>query len=122
MVYIDRKLALSALNSALYFPYTSVAPLFDALSDLEKGDGMKLSNIIGNHTVTCQDCHSLAVPHTGASPDADISIQCADSGAIPDDLVYLRNVYNALSAQTNIADSVFLPTVRCVYVIPNLSV
>lgn len=118
LVYIDRKLALGALWAALYTPYTSVAPVFEALSDLEKGDGLKLYNITGDLTVTCQDCHPLTVTDAGDPQDAGISIQCADSGPIPDDLQFLRSVYDAHSARTHLADVVFPLSLRCVYAVP----
>ena len=120
MVYIDRKFALSTLWAALYFPYTSMAPLFEAFSYLEKGDGHKLYNITGNFTITCQDCQPLTVENAGASPDAGIAIECADYGAISDDLTFLRSLYNELSAQTYLADIVFSISIRCVYVLPTL--
>ena len=120
MVYIDRKLALTTLWAALYSPYTSVGPLFDALSDMEKGDGHKLYKIIGNLTVTCQDCHPLTVTQAGASPDAGFTIQCADTGATSDDLSFLRTMYGAFSARTYLADVVFSLAIRCVYVVHKL--
>ena len=120
MVYIDRKLALTTLWVALHTPYTLVAPLFDALSDMEKGDGHKFYKIIGNLTVTYQDCHPLTVTQAGASPDADISIQCADIGATSDDPSFLRGLYGAFSARTYLADIVFSLAIRCMYVVHNL--
>jgi hypothetical protein len=124
MAYIDRKVGLASLWSALYFPYRTVAPLFEAFADLEKGDGRKLYNFIatltGNLTITCQDCHPLTVPDAGASPDADISIQCADSGALSDDLPFLKSIYDTTAAQTYLADITFIFSVHCVYVVPNL--
>ena len=120
MVYIDRAFALTALWGALYNPYTAMAPLFEALSDLEKGDGHKLYNFTGSLTVTCQDCQPLTVTNAGASIDAGIAIQCADSGAIPDDLTFLRSVYDALAARTSVADVVFPLSLRCVYAVPTL--
>jgi len=123
MVYIDRKVALATLSAALFTPYATIAPLFEAFSDLEKGDGLKLYNFIasitGNLTVTCEDCYPSTVAHAGASPDADISIQCTDSGATSDDLASLRSIYDATSSQTYLADISFAVSVRCVYVIPN---
>ena len=117
MVYIDRKLALVTLSMALYFPYTSVGPLFEALSDLEKGDGVKFYNLATNFTetltVTCQDCNPLTVADAGASPDAGIAIQCADSGPISDDLAFLRGTYTTLSAQTKMVETAFALSVRC---------
>ena len=118
MVLIDRQVALSALWTTLYFPYTQAAQLFEALADLEKGDGRKIYNFIGNLTVTCQECHPLTVADAGASPDADISVQCADSGPISDDLAFLKGTYQALSAQTYMVDLIFSFAVRCVYVVP----
>ena len=120
MVYINRKFALSTLWAALYFPYALMAPLFEAFSDLEKGDGHKLLNITGNLTITSQDCQPLTVESAGASPDAGIAIEWADYGAISDDLTFLRSIYNDLSAQTYLADIVFSFSIRCVYVIPTL--
>jgi len=120
MVLVDRKVALGALWFSLYFPYETMAPLFEAYSDLEKGNGLKLYAILasttGNLTVTCQDCHPL-VAHAGASPDADISIQCTDSGATPDDLASVRSIYDGISAQTHLADIIFGVAVRCVCVV-----
>jgi len=113
MVYINRKFALSILWGALYTPYTSMAPLFEAFSDLEKGDGHKLLNITGNLTIACQDCQPLTVENAGVIPDASIAIECADSGAISDDLTFLRGIYNELSAQTSLADIVFSISIRC---------
>ena len=113
MVYINRKFALTILWGALYTPYTSMAPLFEAFSDLEKGDGHKLLNITGNLTITCQDCQPLTVENAGVIPDASIAIECADSGAISDDLTLLRGIYNELSAQTSLADIVFSISIRC---------
>ena len=59
MVYIDRKFALAALAAAVYSPYTSMGQLFDAMSDLEKGEGPKLYHSLANSTtdstLTCQD-------------------------------------------------------------------
>ena len=93
--------------------------MFEALSDLERGDGLKLYNLTGNATVSCQDCQPLTITNAGASPDADISIQCADSGAIPDDLASLRSMYAALSGLTYVADIVFPLSLHCVYGRPN---
>jgi hypothetical protein len=121
MVYIDRKLALSTLWGAIYSPYTSIEPLFEALSDLEKGDGRKLYNIIGNLTVTCEDCRPSAVAQAGATPDAGISTQCADSVAPSDDLTSLRGIYDTLSAQTYLADVTFPIAIRCLYVVLGIS-
>ena len=125
MTYIDRKLALSSLWTALYFPYTSMAPLFEALSDLEKGDGLKfhhfVGNFTGNFTVTCQQCRTVTVDDAGASPDAAISIQCADSGPISDDLTFLRGIYDAVSAHTYLVDIPFYYAINCVYVVPTFS-
>lgn len=118
LVYIDRKFALSAFWGSLYSPYIAVAPVFEALSDLERGDGLKFSKLTRNATVTCQDCQPLTITNAGASPDADISIQCADSGPIPDDLASLRSMYTALSALTYVADIVFPLSLRCVYAVP----
>jgi hypothetical protein len=122
MVLIDRKVALASLWFGLYSPYEAMAPLFEAYADLEKGNGLKLytflSTVIGNLTVTCQDCYP-PVAHAGATPDADISIQCADYGAISDDLASVRSIYDGIAAQTHLADIVFTIAVRCVYVVPN---
>jgi hypothetical protein len=114
MVYIDRKLALNTLLSAAYVPYTNMAPLFEALSDLEKGDGLKLYHIFGNLTVTCQDCQPLTVAHAGATPEAGIAIQCADSGPISDDLSFVGSISDALSARTLFADIVYTFSTLCV--------
>jgi len=123
MVFIDHTLALATLWNGLYFPFTSMAPLFEAYSSLEKGDGLKLynlvANFVGNLTVTCEDCYPSTMAHAGASPDADISIQCADSGAAPDNLAFLRSIYDMTSAQTYLADIIFSLSVRCVYVVLN---
>jgi len=120
MVLVDRKVALDALWFSLYLPYETMAPLFEAYSDLEKGNGLKLytllANITGNLTVTCQDCYPL-MAHAGVSPDADISIQCADSGATPDDLASVRSIYDGFSAQTRLADIIFGVAIRCVCVV-----
>jgi len=118
MVFIDRQLALSALWTTLYFPYTFAAPLFEALLDLEQGDGRKFYTFVGNLTVTCEGCHPLTVDDAGASPDADISVQCADSGPISDDLTFLKGTYDALSAQTYMVEMIFSYAIRCVYVVP----
>jgi hypothetical protein len=118
MVSIDRKFALSTLFIGTFFPYEAMAPLFEAYSDLEKGNGLKLytlfASLVGNFTVTCEDCYPL-VDHAGASPDASTSILCADSGPTPDDLASLRSIYDGLSAQSRLADVMFF--VRCVYVV-----
>jgi hypothetical protein len=120
MVYIDRKLALSTLWAAVYWPYTSMAPLFEALSDLEKGDGRKLYEIYGNLTITCQDCHPLTLADAGASPDANIAIQCADSGPISDNLTDLSYMFGMLSGQTYFADMAFAFSSLCAYAILTL--
>ena len=122
MVVIDRNLALASLFVGVYFPYDTMGPLFGAYSELEKGNGFPLYNLIssstGNFTVTCQECyHTLAQP--GASPDADISILCADGGAQSDDPTFLKSLYDAFAAQTHLADSAFGLVVRCVYAVPN---
>ena len=119
MVFIDRKIALASLFVVSFFPYDGMEPLFGAYAELEKGNGLPLYNLIssstGNLTVTCQDCpHPVA--QAGASPDADISIQCADSGAQSDDLTFLKSLYNSFAAQTQLADIVFNLATRCVYV------
>ena len=123
MVLIDRKFALIALSVALYSPYTSMGPLFQALADLEKGDGLTLYSLAANFTdltVTCRDCdHPLTVADPGASPDAGTAIQCADSSPISDDLGFLKSVYNALAARTRTAETAFSISVRCVYVVPS---
>ena len=117
MVYIDRKFALVTLSMALYSPYTLVGPLFEALSDLEKGDALKLYNLATNFTetltVTCQDCNPLTVADAGASVDASIAIQCADSGPISDNLAFLRSTYTTLSARTKMVETAFSLSVRC---------
>ena len=123
MDFINRKVALTSLFVVNNFPYDGMGPLFGAYAELEKGNGLPLYNLIskytGNLTVTCQDCpHSVS--QAGVSPDADISIQCADSGAQSDDPTYLKGLYEALAAQTQLADIAFLYAARCVYVIPNL--
>ena len=124
MVIIDRKIAHDALWGALLQPYEGMAPLFDAYSDLEKGDGLKLYTFIqkftGNLTVTCQDCYP-PMADTGASPDADISIQCADFGPMTDDLAFLRSTYDMFSSQTQFADHIFNIAIHCVYVAPTPS-
>jgi len=123
MVFIDRNLALGSLFVVAYFPYGAMEPLFEAYSDLEKGNGFPLYNLvaglIGNLTVDCQDCYQ-PVAQAGASPDADISIQCADGGAQSDDPTFLKSVYDAFAAQTKLADIAFGVAVRCVYAVPNL--
>ncbi len=123
MVLIDRKIALFSLFVVSYFPYDGMASLFEAYSDLEKGNGFPLYNLIanstGNFTVTCQDCHH-PMAQAGASPDADISIQCADAGAQSEDLAFLKGLYDAIAAQTQLADIAFGLAVHCVYAIPNL--
>ena len=117
MAYVDRKLALGTLSTALYSPYTSVGPLFEALSDLEKGDALKFYNLAANFTetltVTCQDCNPLTVADAGASLDASIAIQCADSGPISDDLPFLRSTYTTLSARTKMVETAFALSIRC---------
>ena len=116
MVFIDRKVALASLFSAVFFPYDAMAPLFGAYSELEKGNGLPLYNILvnstGNLTVTCQDCY-YPVAQAGVSPDASNSIQCADSGAQSDDLTYLKSLYDSFAAQTQLADIGILFAVRC---------
>ncbi len=123
MVFIDRKIALSSLFVVSFFPYEGMASLFEAYSDLEKGNGFPLYNLIansiGNLTVTCQDCHH-PVAQAGASPDADISIQCADAGAQSDDPAFLKSLYDAIATHTQLADIAFGAAVRCVYAAPNL--
>ena len=120
---MDRNLALTSLFVGAYFPYDAMGPLFGAYSELEKGNGFPLYNLIanftGNLTVDCQDCYR-PVAQAGASPDADISIQCADSGAQSDDPTFLRSLYDALAAQTQLADAAFGLAVRCVYAVTNL--
>jgi len=125
MAYIDRKLALFGLAFSLYSPYTSSALLYEALADLEKGDGLKFHNYIGifsgNPTAHCQDCNPLTVADAGASPDADISIQCADTGPISDDLAFLRPLYNTLAAKSSsMAEYALFLYTRCMYVAPNV--
>jgi hypothetical protein len=92
------------LLSRWHSPYTAAAPLFEALSDLEKGDGHKIYHIVekffGDLTVTCQDCNLSTVADGGVSPDADTPIQCASSGPVFDDLTFLKSVYNSLTAIT----------------------
>ena len=121
MVFIDRKIALTSLFIANYFPYDGMGPLFGAYSELEKGNGLPLYNLItnstGNLTVTCQDCYR-PVAEAGVSPDADISIQCADSGAQTDDLTFLKGLYGSVAAQTQLADIAFNLALRCVYAVP----
>jgi hypothetical protein len=122
MVSIGRKFALSTLFIGTFSPYEVMEPLFEAYSDLEKGNGLKLytlfASILGNFTITCEDCYPL-VAQAGAEPDAGISIQCADFGPTPDDLAFVRSIYDGLSAQSRLADVMFF--VRCVYVVvPNL--
>ena len=123
MVLIDRKISLASLFVVAYFPYDGMAPLFEAYSELEKGNGFPLYNLIsnstGNFTVTCQDC-SYPVAQAGASPDADISIQCADAGEQSDDPTFLRSLYDEFAAQTQTADIAFGVAVRCVYAVHNL--
>ena len=120
MVFIDRKIALTSLFSAVFFPYEAMAPLFGAYSELEKGNGLPLYNILtnstGNLTVTCQDCY-YPVAEAGVSPDAVTSIQCADTGAQSDDLTSLRSIYDAFAAQTQLADIAFGLAARCVYAV-----
>jgi len=113
MVSIDRKLALASLFGALYFPYTQMETLFEAFSDLENGDGLKLYNFNGNLTVTCQDCDPSTVAQAGNEFDANNAIRCADSGAISDDLAFLRGIYNTLADQTYLADVAFAAPARC---------
>ena len=125
MVYIDRKLAFYGLALALYAPYTSSVPLFEALEDLEKGDGLKFYNFVGNFTgistLSCEDCNPLTVDDAGAYPDADISIQCTDTGPISDDLAFLRGLYNALVAKSSsMAEFALFLNTRCMYVVPNV--
>ena len=123
MVFIDRKIALASLFVVAYFPYDGMGPLFEAYSELEKGNGLPLYNIIsdytGNLSVTCQDCYH-PVAQAGVSPDADTSIQCADSGAQSDDLTFLKNLYDSFAARTQLADIAFRFAVPCVYAVPNL--
>jgi hypothetical protein len=119
--YIDRRFTLLAFSLALYSPYTAAAPLFEALSDLEKGDGHKIYRIVEKFfwslTVTCQDCNPSTVADGGASPDADTSIQCADSGPVSDDLTFVKSVYNSLAATTHMAEFGLYVALRCVYVV-----
>ena len=114
MVYVDHKLALAAVGAAISSPYALIAQLFEALSDLEKGNGLKIYNIFGNLTVTCQDCQPLTVAQAGGSPGAGLSIQCADSSAISDDFAFLSGIYNSLSAETYFADLALPFSVHCV--------
>ena len=122
MVFIDRKVALTSLFSAVFFPYQAMAPLFGAYSELEKGNGLPLYHIFAksswNLTVTCQDC-SYPVAQAGVSPDVVNSIQCADTGAQSDDLTSLRSIYDAFAAQTQLADIAMLLAGRCVYAVPD---
>ena len=121
LVLIDRKIVLGSLFVGLLQPYETLASLFHAYADLEKGNGTTfyslLATYVVNLTVTCQDCYPT-LPQAGATPDADIAILCQDTGPIPDDLTSLRSIYNALSAQTSLADIVFSLVARCVYVVP----
>ena len=122
-VLIDRKISLASLFVVTFFPYEGMASLFEAYSELEKGNGFPLyhliSNSTGNFTVSCQDCnHSVA--QAGVSLDASIAIQCADAGAQSDDPTFLKSLYDALATQTQLADIAFGLAVRCVYVVPNL--
>ena len=124
MALVDRKFALDSLTWVIYYPYTGIiGPFFGAYSELEKGNGLPLYDILsafaGNLTVTCQDC-SYPVAQAGVSPDADISIQCADSGALSDDLTHLKSIYDSFAAQTQLADIFFRTAVYCVYAVPNL--
>ena len=123
MDFIDRKIALASLFVVSSSPYDGMGPLFGAYSELEKGNGFPLYNLISNYTgnlpVTCQDC-SHPVAQVGVSPDADISIQCADFGAQSDDLTFLKSLYDTLAAQTQLADMAFHYVARCVYAVLNL--
>ena len=123
MVFIDRKVALASLFVVSSFPYDGMGPLFRAYAELEKGNGLPLYNLISNYTgkltVTGQDCY-YPVAHAGVSPDADIAIQCADFGAQSDDLTFAKSIYDALAAQTQLADIAFLYVARCMYAVPNL--
>ena len=125
MVYIDRKLALFSLGVAIGSPYTSSEPLFEALADLEKGDGLKFHNLVASFTrdftVPCHDCNPLTVADGGASPDVDVSIQCADTGPTSDDLASLRSLYDTLAATSpSMAELALSISVRCTYVVPNV--
>ena len=124
LVLIDRKLVLGSLFVGLYQPYETIAALFHAYADLEKGNGTTfyglLSTYVVNLTVTCEDCYPI-LPQAGAAPDAGTAIQCGDSGPVTDDLTSLRSIYNAFSAQTSLADIVYSIAVTCVYVIPTSS-
>ena len=123
MVLIDRKISLASLFVVTYFPYEGMTSLFKAYSELEKGNGFPLYNLItnstGNFTVTCQDCdHPVA--QAGASPDTGIAIQCADAGGQSDDPTFLRSLYDAFAAQTQLADIAFGFALRCMYAVTNL--
>jgi len=125
MVYLDRKIVVFGFAVALGSPYTSSEPLFEALADLEKGDGLKFHNLVaiftGNYTVPCQDCNPLTVANGGAYPDADISIQCADTGPVSDDLAPLRSLYDTLATKSSsMAEFALSLSVRCTYVVPNV--
>ena len=121
LVLIDRKIVLSSLFVGLLLPYETLAALFHAYADLEKGNGTTfyslLATYVANLTVTCGDCYPTRLQAI-ATPDANLAILCQDTGPIPDDLTSLRSIYNVLSAETSLADVLFSGLVRCVYVVP----
>ena len=122
LVLIDRKLVLSSFFFGLLQPYDTLAALFHAYADLEKGNGTTfyslLATYVANLTVTCQqDCDPTRLQAIATS-DANIAIVCQDTGPVPDNFTSLRSIYNALSAKTSLADVLFSSIVRCVYVVP----
>ena len=87
------------LKPYIYFPKYSVA-FRSTLRSIEEYR-RKFYNFIGNLTVTCEQPHPLRIADAGASPDAHISVQYADSGPIPDDLTFLKGTYNAIVPATS---------------------
>ena len=83
---------------AHYSLHTSVGPLFGALSDLEKGDALKLYNVATNFTETltlsCQNWNPLTVADASASLEGSISIQCAPMTPEPHEMPSMRRMAN----------------------------
>ncbi|PVF98199.1 alpha/beta-hydrolase [Serendipita vermifera] len=111
---ITRKYVHEALFGALYKPYKNMKPLFEALKQLENGNGLPLWEVAmaGEPKLSCK-CGSEPIPAVSRE-ESGAAVECTDGLPVEDDLPSLHTHFEKLANVSYFGDIWSSIRMRCV--------
>lgn len=117
---IDRNMVFLRLFQGLYKPYTSIAPFFHALAELEKGNPWPLHKQTAGYdpkiNCKCSDEDESNQDIVGEGEETTRAVSCGDAGPLSEDPDFLKEWFEKLTAQSQFGDYWGHVALACAYV------